>query len=340
MTDTPPPFFAMHVLRALRSKGVLDEIGVQGCYLVAFLAGSWDDIRYGRPMAWRIESLMEAIQCPGRGTFYKIERRCIDAGWIIKTNRATRQAPLYEVAIPESVKNCLPGLVPELVPEPLHNCSKGLVPESESGTNRGTNLGTNHGTPSMPLPVPKPEDPPTPQPPRNGTDEFADSLTSKSKSPQDLTALTDDQIVDLFRAYVHVSRGTPEQRDENRRDLIAAVKTYGREALLAAEKLAHEHGEKSWPNEVADAVLAERAERAEADRIQAMRNRPKPPPPHQWYERAMAIAKDLTPRQLADILHTGVVRGPQWYDMVLEQDGHARNLIAWHERQTGKGTAA
>src|SRR3954471_3459226 len=95
------PFTAHRVIRAMTKTCAAHEIGLDGFALVALVGHQWDSIRYRRPVQYRIATLMGLMALTSKQSFYRIEDRCLKAGWLKKKNQGTRRPVLYWVAIPE-----------------------------------------------------------------------------------------------------------------------------------------------------------------------------------------------------------------------------------------------
>ncbi len=148
----PGAFTAHKVIRAMTKTCATHEIGADGFALVALIAHQWDAIRYRAPVSYHLGTLMHLLGITSKHSLYRIERRCIEAGWLLKKNQGTRMPVLYTVEIPDEFRDVEDGATedgPETSDETPTN------PDTNPSTNSAPNVDTNSDTHSDTHPAPK-----------------------------------------------------------------------------------------------------------------------------------------------------------------------------------------
>ncbi len=128
------PYFAFKVIRAMTKTCAAHDIGLDGFGFVSLVAMQWDAIRYNRPVSYHLSALFDLLAITSKDSFYRLEKRCIAAGWLKKKNQGTRKPVLYWVEIPARF-----GEVPD-------------TPSEDGQTNDRTNPRTNPGLITRPIP--------------------------------------------------------------------------------------------------------------------------------------------------------------------------------------------
>ena len=99
---------ALRVIREMRYRGVIQQLGRDVYTLVVFVADQLDEMRY-RGMVPLFNGQLQS--CLGFGdwrTLEKVRNKAIEAGWLKYEYRGNRQAGLYSVQIPsDSMDDCM-----------------------------------------------------------------------------------------------------------------------------------------------------------------------------------------------------------------------------------------
>ena len=85
------------------------EIGLDGFAFVALVAHQWDAIRYQYPPAYHLPNLMSLLSVAHKTAFYRLERKCLAAGWLKKEIRGRKKPSAYWVEIPERFEDTTDG---------------------------------------------------------------------------------------------------------------------------------------------------------------------------------------------------------------------------------------
>lgn len=254
--------FAHRVVRAMTKSCAAHQIGMDGFALVALIAHQWDTVRYARPVTYRIAHLMNLAGIGSVQTFYRIERKCIAAGWLQKHSLGARQAPAYWVTIPGHASE-----LPDTVTDD-HDDIDGNENGSQTGMKTGMKTGietvvkrelkqqsngNRNGNPSSlsqdPIPLPGERAPVEIDPDPLGTIPLAQSPTAPPpRNDEDLWRF-EVAAMSWARALVKVGA---KLGSRNWRPWMALVDQYGIDAVTAAAKGVP--AEERWPDRTETAL--------------------------------------------------------------------------------------
>lgn len=313
---TPPNYqkpakshFAHYVVRMMTKAVASHDIGLDGFALVSMVGHQWDTIRYSRPVSYSNAVLMNLLGINSKNTLYRMERKCIAAGWLKKHSLGKRKNPVYWVDLPDHAK-----LLPDTVTDEYegddgtnNDTQTGLEgPENPIGAAGCTQRGTKTGLePALkrdsinPLPLPSP----SPNFSRQGNDQNSDlrksdeDLFPESKPPAPTNPL------DLVRSKIFWQVNDEDKRAQHEAAILAWIDSDDRTVFF--ETVAKEHRERRkpvpwWELEV---ILEELRPQPERD--------DEPPQPHEvtqahtianriGYEQAMAII-EFPPSAVPDL---------------------------------------
>lgn len=268
--------FAHYVVRMMTKAIATHTIGMDGFAMVCIVGHQWDTIRYSRPVSYSNAVLMHLLGLNSKCTLYRIERKCIAAGWLKKHSLGKRKNPVYWVDLPDHAR-----LLPDTVTDDFEgdddtkdDTQTGLEGDSGAiGVRICTIRDTKTGLEAIlkqdsinPLPFPSP----SPNSSKRGEGESQDLFDGKTPEP------TPDR--ELIRGLVEHVRWRVQDKDgtdDNVAELASLIRRHTlpvvQEAALACFEAAGR--EKVWPDVVSQHLAGQDGTEAPQDDF----NRPLPP---------------------------------------------------------------
>ncbi len=160
MTVRPASFTAHRVIRVMTKVCAAREIGLDGFALVSLIGHQWDAVRYRRPVAYHLADLMNLCGVKHKTAFYRIERRALAAGWLMKKIRGRRQPSVYWVAIPSQYADVEDTATVDEDDEHAADVSQSVSQSVSTTVHQSVSQSVSPFIPSpLPLPSPGPVEP-------------------------------------------------------------------------------------------------------------------------------------------------------------------------------------